>query len=261
MRIGLAVVDDGLYTHRWVRGLVETGEHEICAGVCLNPFSAPNFNPSRSSIGSMIARTRYYGPAESLKFGGRYLRERTKDGIFRLTKRGRAGSVRSLLVEAGIPILPVPDRDLNNLVFQADLKVHQPEVIVCAVSQGIGSRLRGLARHGCLNVHFSCLPENAGREPVFWSLLRGRGFGLTVYRMGAGFDSGDLLAQGSLSLDGLGTLDEAIRLVCDNVPETLLEALDNLKTGSARRLAKPEHNPWPRRKDVKAFRQAGFSFI
>ena len=262
MNIGLIVVDDGIYTHRWVRQFLDDGNHTICAGACLSPFSARNFNPRNGHTRAILARIRYYGLQAAWKFGWRYLIGMVKDEWFRFSGCGRAGSVRTILSMKGVPLISIPDQDVNNREFQARLKVHEPDVLLCTFSQKAGEALRKLAPLGCLNIHFSCLPENAGREPVFWSLLRGRGFGLTVYRMGAKLDAGQMLAQESLDAAGLHSLHAAVQKVCRHVPGALCAALHRLEVGGWVGMPPyPRLNSWPETRHIQSFHRAGFRFI
>lgn len=108
----------------------------------------------------------------------------------------------------------------------------------------------------------SLLPENAGREPLFWSLLRGRGAGVSVCRMGESLDRGELLAQEPLDLAGVRSLDAAIRLAVAAAPGVVGRALARLEEpGPAGPVITPRRlNPWPSRKDARAFLAAGFRF-
>jgi folate-dependent phosphoribosylglycinamide formyltransferase PurN len=261
MKIGLIVIDDGIYTHQWVRGFLGDRNHTICAGACLNPFSAHNFNPQNGRAKAILYRTRYYGLRATLKFGSRFLYGMMADALFRITGSGRAESVRSILSLADIPLVPIPDQDVNDSDFQVKLKAYEPDVLVCTFSQKAGENLRRLAPLGCLNIHFSCLPENAGREPVFWSLLRGQGYGLTVYRVGTVLDSGQMLIQKRLGMADLHSMDEAIQKVCTHVPAALSAALQRLEDGTGSQMPTPNLNSWPGPNDIQAFRGVGFRFI
>ena len=70
-RIGLIVVDDGLYTHRWAASVLDhVSIRPICAA-CLSPTQAVNFNPGGArglwAVGQ--ARLAYYGPVAAMRFG------------------------------------------------------------------------------------------------------------------------------------------------------------------------------------------------
>ncbi|MFH1708951.1 MAG: formyltransferase family protein [Planctomycetota bacterium] len=261
MRIALVVIDDGLYTHRWVASLFQQPIHTIVAGACLSPFRAINFSQGRGMSGTLTARLAYYGPLATLYFGHRFILGRMSDNLHRLTGKGSPRSVRSIFREHGIPHITIPGNDINAPVFLDGLQQFAPDVLLTAFSQQAGPALRDLAPGGCLNIHFSRLPEQAGREPVFWSLVHGRGYGLTIYRMGPGYDTGDLLFAQSLEATGLQTLDAAIRRITDQIPSAVIQALANLTTGCMAPLPAPVFNQWPDRDAVKAFKRAGYTFI
>ena len=70
-RIGLIVVDDGLYTHRWAASVLDhVSIRPICAA-CLSPTQAVNFNPggARGLWAVGRARLAYYGPVAAMRFG------------------------------------------------------------------------------------------------------------------------------------------------------------------------------------------------
>ena len=53
-----------------------------------------------------------------------------------------------------------------------------------------------LPRFGCLNVHTSLLPRYRGAAPIQWAILNGDAeTGVTIMKMDAGLDTGDILTQ------------------------------------------------------------------
>ena len=57
-RIGLVVVDDGLYTHRWVASVLDHGSIRPVCVACLSPFQAVNLNPGCARGLWAVARAR-----------------------------------------------------------------------------------------------------------------------------------------------------------------------------------------------------------
>jgi len=261
MRIGLIVVDDGIYTHQWVRDILKLPRHNICVCACLSPFYARNFNPHKNLINSINFRLRYYGLRASIKFYLLFLKNRAEASTLNLNRQKRVSSVRALISHDKIPLVPIQNQDVNHPDFLDKFKQYNPQVLLGVFSQKAELPLRTLAPLGCLNIHFSYLPDNAGREPVFWSLLEGKGYGLTIYRMGEVFDSGEILAQCRLASDGLFTLDEAIKNICMHIPEVLTNALDKLERGTDTMVLKPKAlKGWPKPRDTRAFLDAGYTF-
>ena len=67
-RIGLVVVDDGLYTHRWATAVLDQPEFQPVGVACLSPYWAVHFNPGDARGCWRVARSRlaYYGVAAGL---------------------------------------------------------------------------------------------------------------------------------------------------------------------------------------------------
>lgn len=55
-----------------------------------------------------------------------------------------------------------------------------------------------IPRLGFVNTHPSLLPHNRGKHYNFWALVEQAPFGVTLHRVDAGIDSGDILAQSAI---------------------------------------------------------------
>lgn len=81
--------------------------------------------------------------------------------------------------------------------FYQILKNLEPEVIVVvAFGQIIPESILNLAPCGCINVHASLLPKYRGAAPIQWAVIDGEEkSGVTIMRMDAGLDTGDMIAK------------------------------------------------------------------
>jgi methionyl-tRNA formyltransferase len=69
-------------------------------------------------------------------------------------------------------------------------------LVVAAYGQILPPALLEVPRWGCLNVHASLLPRLRGAAPIQWSIALGDAeTGVTIMRMDAGLDTGDILRQ------------------------------------------------------------------
>jgi methionyl-tRNA formyltransferase len=86
----------------------------------------------------------------------------------------------------------------------AELRAAGPELIVLAdYGRIIPDELLALPRHGALNIHPSLLPRHRGAAPVQGAILAGDAVtGVTLMRMDAGLDTGPIVAQVAVSLEG-----------------------------------------------------------
>jgi methionyl-tRNA formyltransferase len=120
---------------------------------------------------------------------------------------GRRGDLQptpvAVAAEArGIPILtPVTLRRDEAL---SELRAIGADLIVLAdYGRLIPAALLDLPRHGALNLHPSLLPRHRGAAPVPAAILAGdAATGVTLMRMDEGLDSGPVLAQREVLLDG-----------------------------------------------------------
>jgi len=86
--------------------------------------------------------------------------------------------------------------------------------IVVAYGQMLPSEVLCCPRLGCLNVHYSLLPKLRGAAPVQRALMQNlRTTGVTVQRMAADLDAGDIVQQ------------QAVRIAPDDNQESLLARL------------------------------------
>jgi methionyl-tRNA formyltransferase len=103
--------------------------------------------------------------------------------------------VKALALQANLPVLqPERVRDEAFLRILGDLR---PDLIaVAAYGQILPQSLLDLPRFGCLNVHTSLLPRYRGAAPIQWSILNDDAeTGVTIMKMDAGLDTGDILTQ------------------------------------------------------------------
>jgi methionyl-tRNA formyltransferase len=87
----------------------------------------------------------------------------------------------------------------------------KPElIVVAAYGQILPPALLELPPLGCLNVHASLLPKHRGAAPIQWAILEGDAeTGVTIMRMDAGLDTGDILTQEATPI---GPDDDAAKL-------------------------------------------------
>ena len=65
--------------------------------------------------------------------------------------------------------------------------------------------LLALPRQGFINTHPSLLPHNRGKHYNFWAIVEEAPFGVTLHRVDAGVDTGDIVAQQAIAYDWLDT--------------------------------------------------------
>jgi methionyl-tRNA formyltransferase len=119
-----------------------------------------------------------------------------KRGSTRQVGRG----MKEIAAEKGVPVFqPV---SVNSAEGAAMLRSLNPDLlVVAAYGQILSKEVLSIPTHGAINVHGSLLPKYRGAAPVAWAILNGETeTGVTIIRMTAGLDAGDMLAKASMPI-------------------------------------------------------------
>ena len=121
--------------------------------------------------------------------------------------------------------------------------VHEPQVVGrvrrlepdLAVIYGgpiLKPELFEIPRFGTLSIHHGRLPEYRGRKTTFWEMDEGRPTaGVAIQRIGAGLDTGDIVAQGEVPI-GDKSYPRVWREVQDLGVTLYLDAILQIKRGT-----------------------------
>jgi len=113
--------------------------------------------------------------------------------------------VKKVALEFNLPVLQ-PTR-LKNIADE--LKTLEPDfIVVIAYGQILNEEVLNIPKVACVNVHASLLPKYRGSACLQAPILNGdRETGITIMLMDKGLDTGDILHQEKLNLDGTETLE------------------------------------------------------
>jgi methionyl-tRNA formyltransferase len=123
-------------------------------------------------------------------------REGNKRGSTRQVGRG----MKEIAAEKGVPVFQPPSVNAPDGV--AMLRGLSPDLlVVAAYGQILSKEVLSVPTQGAINVHGSLLPKYRGAAPVAWAILNGETeTGVTIIRMSAGLDAGDMLARASIPI-------------------------------------------------------------
>ena len=104
--------------------------------------------------------------------------------------------VKELALKLNLPITQ-PDRIKTNDEFRAQLTTLKPDaIIVVGYGRIIPQWMLDLPPLGNINLHASLLPKYRGAAPIQWAIANGETVtGVTIMRIDAGLDTGDILLQ------------------------------------------------------------------
>ncbi len=103
--------------------------------------------------------------------------------------------VKARALELGLPV-ETPERCRRPEVIERLKELDADLFVVAAYGQILPQALLDVPRYGCVNVHGSLLPAYRGAAPVQHAIWNGDAFsGVTLMRMDAGMDTGDIIAM------------------------------------------------------------------
>src|SRR5438105_2851201 len=121
-------------------------------------------------------------------------------GAKRGSTRQVGKGIKSIAEAAGVPV--IQPTSINTPEGVAALREFRPDLlVVAAYGQILKPEVLAVPPLGGINVHASLLPKYRGAAPVAWAIWNGETqTGVTIIRMSAGLDAGDMLAQEALDI-------------------------------------------------------------
>jgi UDP-4-amino-4-deoxy-L-arabinose formyltransferase/UDP-glucuronic acid dehydrogenase (UDP-4-keto-hexauronic acid decarboxylating) len=149
-------------------------------------------------------------------------------------------SVAQLCAENGIPAY-APD-DVNHPLWVERIRALAPDLIFSFYYRHLLSQeILDIPRLGAYNLHGSLLPRYRGRAPVNWVLVHGEPeTGVTLHRMIARCDAGDIVAQQRVAITDSDTalsLHGKLRTAADSL---LTDILPKMKQGNIHSIPQDE---------------------
>ncbi|MGP1924666.1 MAG: bifunctional UDP-4-amino-4-deoxy-L-arabinose formyltransferase/UDP-glucuronic acid oxidase ArnA [Arsenophonus sp. NEOnobi-MAG3] len=140
-------------------------------------------------------------------------------------------SVACLGAEMGLPVF-APE-NVNHLLWIEYIEKIQTDIIFSFYYRHMLSQdLLALAPKGAFNLHGSLLPKYRGRVPINWALFHGETeTGVTLHKMIAKADAGDIIAQKRISIDETDTALVLHEKICQAAEQLLADILPLIKTG------------------------------
>jgi methionyl-tRNA formyltransferase len=137
--------------------------------------------------------------------------------------------------------------------LRLSIPVHQPErirrpesidtlrslgadlMVVVGYGQIIPQSIIDLAAHAILNVHGSLLPKYRGAAPIQWAIAHGETeTGVTIMRIDAGLDTGDMLLKATICIPPDETAPELSARLAPLGADLLIKAIAAIEKNSAR---------------------------
>lgn len=141
--------------------------------------------------------------------------------------------VKQAAVELGLPVVQ-PEKIKNNEQFRSQLSSLRPEaIVVVGYGRIIPPWMIDLPPLGNLNVHASLLPKYRGAAPIQWAIASGESItGVTIMRIDAGLDTGDILLQQETPILVEDTAETVAPRLAQMGANLMIETLRGLESGN-----------------------------
>lgn len=144
-----------------------------------------------------------------------------------------ASPVKLAALKLNLPITQ-PDKIKNSRDFRAQLEgIRAEAIIVVGYGRIIPQWMIDLPPLGNLNLHGSLLPKYRGAAPIQWAIASGETVtGVTIMRIDAGLDTGDILLQSEEHIQPEDTALTLTPRLAHTGAELMIRTLAGLKSGT-----------------------------
>lgn len=141
--------------------------------------------------------------------------------------------VKETALSYGIPVIQPEKIKTDERTIEILEKTDPDIIVVAAYGQILPQRVLDIPRFGCVNVHASLLPELRGASPIQKAIARGdEKSGVTIMKMAAGLDTGDIITQEETDISGL-TGGQLHDILADMGAGLLVKTLSLIEEGRA----------------------------
>ncbi len=141
--------------------------------------------------------------------------------------------VKETALSYGIPVIQPEKIKTDERTIEILEKTDPDIIVVAAYGQILPQRVLDIPRFGCVNVHASLLPELRGASPIQRAIARGdEKSGVTIMKMAAGLDTGDIITQEETDISGL-TGGQLHDILADMGAGLLVKTLSLIEEGRA----------------------------
>ena len=148
-------------------------------------------------------------------------------------KKIQITQVKETALSYGIPVIQPEKIKTDERTIEILEKTDPDIIVVAAYGQILPQRVLDIPRFGCVNVHASLLPELRGASPIQRAIAQGdEKSGVTIMKMAAGLDTGDIITQEETDISGL-TGGQLHDILADMGAGLLVKTLSLIEEGRA----------------------------
>ena len=141
--------------------------------------------------------------------------------------------VKKFAVENNIPVFQF--EKIRKEGIETLKSLNADVFVTVAYGQILSQEILDIAPNGVINVHASLLPAYRGSAPVQWALISGEEtVGVTIMKTALSVDSGDIILQEKMELNGDENADEVLEALSLLGADALFKALFQIENKTAK---------------------------
>lgn len=152
--------------------------------------------------------------------------------------------------EHNVPLLKI--NHINDQEVLDAIKEHEIDwLFIIGWSQIAGEAVLNAPTYGCIGMHPTLLPKGRGRAAIPWAILKGLDkTGVTMFKLDAGVDTGDIIGQGIIPMDEETTATELYEKVDEMHIQLIREYWDAIVNNTVELQKQDDRiaTEWPGRK-------------
>lgn len=140
--------------------------------------------------------------------------------------------IKEYALDKGIPVYQ-PEKFRDPQVIEHLQKVQADLFVVIAYGRILPQVILDLPRIFSINLHGSILPQYRGAAPINRAIIDGQSrTGITIIRMNARMDAGDIIASHSMEIDPLETSQDVRQRMMDEGGPFLIKTIADIEAGT-----------------------------
>jgi len=205
-----------------------------------------------------------YGLLGFFLMGTKYTYNLLAEKIFIFFKISSAVSLRTILFNRGVEILPF--KSVNSEEFIAYVRKNDIDLIISVAASEIFKRkILNIPKIVCLNIHGGKLPAYRGMMPNFWTLYnKEKCAWVTIHEMGEHLDDGRIVEQVCFPVEkeySFNDLAVKSKQVAAKVLIKVLGLYEKKKVQYKKNCEKQKYYTFPSSNEIKIFKKRGGKVI
>ncbi len=149
-----------------------------------------------------------------------------KSTIFFPNSIRRKSSIRQIAKYHKVPCELL--RDVNDPIFIDFLRKEKIENILSLTSQIYKKEIINIPGLKIYNFHPSLLPNNKGRWPIFWAVVKGDQQGITCHEINEKIDDGAIIYQQAIQVKSNSPVEAIMEVVLKEMPNIMSKVLGKI---------------------------------